>query len=227
MSSADADAPSLEAFGGPADLDKYIEVLYALLTRAQLQSADECILACKIYDQIVELCLRKRHLTDDQNDQNMANRAVCRRENHAKAMIDLAIDLSDRFESRKPEDENTESIDSAVRIGHETIRILGQNPMALNVFSTIALTRFEALDNPADLELATNLIKQALEAVDPQSPSRAIYSVNYANCLRLHYEGSHDMEDLAKAIELLTAAKETASTNPSLPITKIDRKSVV
>ena len=159
MSSSNADCPAFEAFGGPADLDKYITVLHILLTRLRLQTANDYILKCKVYDQIAKLCLRKWHLTKDQTDQEMVKQALCNSENHAKVMINLAGDLSDRFERRELEDGEKESINGAVRLGYEAIRVLGKNPAALNDFSTIVLTRYEAPDKLWDLELATDLAK--------------------------------------------------------------------
>lgn len=221
ISSANASRLGLEAFGGPADLDKYILVLETLRKRVRVQSADEYILVNQIYRQIASLCLRKWHLTNDKEDSARAEQALFKQEAHARAMMALAVYESDQFESQESGDEDTNCIDKAVRMGHEAITVLNKDTSTLNDFSTILLTRYEALEKPEDLQSAADFAKQALEICDVNDPSTAIYQASYANCLKMSYESSNDPQALSEAIQLLVAAKETASLHPGLPTAKI------
>lgn len=140
---------------------------------------------------------------------------------NAAALLNLANCLVDRFENQESVDQSTKDIDDAIEKGQQAMSALSGDPTVLNDVSTMFLTRFEKIGKPADLKSATDMAEEALGKTDPNDPSAANRGLNYANCLRHHYERSGDRKHLDKAIELLVAAKTRASSTPGFPKAKI------
>jgi tetratricopeptide (TPR) repeat protein/energy-coupling factor transporter ATP-binding protein EcfA2 len=78
--------------------------------------------------------------------------------------------------------------------------------------------RFEQTGDPADLDQAITVIRQAIEIISPDHPDQARYLSDYASVLRARFERTRSVADAEQAISGYARAAGLASAAPSVRI---------